>query len=134
MPDLGISEILTIIGLAAGGVGTGLSVAGVGQPSQGDALKKQQQLLQQEQQKQAQADAQTRQKAVLANLANAQDQTSGALAGGGLVNLASVISGLPGAAGDNTGQRALAQYLGQSQSGQDQNLVGQTFGISGSQG
>ena len=131
---IGIPAILGIIGAVTGGVELGTSLAGVGQPSQGDALKQQQQLLQQQQQKQAQQDALGRQKAVLANLANAQDQTGGAVSGGGLVNLASVIAGLPGAATDTTGQRALSQYLGTPSSDQGQNLVSQTFGLSGSQG
>lgn len=141
MPEL----IIPIIGLAFGGVELGTSIAGVGKPSEGDAQKQMQQQLDQQKAAQDKADQQAKQKAILANLANAQNQTGGNVNNPGLVDLASIIAGLPGEATGAPGQGALSQYLGTgSGSGtgtgssllhKDDNLVSATYGsLSGSQG
>jgi len=103
-----IAPIIGVIGAALGG----LQLAGVGQPSPGDAAKQQQKQLQEAQQKQAAADAQARQKSILAALPNAQEQGGGALETGSLTNLASVIAGLPGEGTTAAGKGALSQFLG----------------------
>lgn len=125
---------------------TGLQIAGVGQPSPGDAAKQQQEQLQKAQQAQAAQDAQQRQKAILANLANAQEQGGGALNAPSLTDLAAIIAGLPGEATSGAGKGALSQYLGLPSStsgvvpnpsgggGSEDTMVGRTFGLSGSQG
>ena len=106
MPQLGV--VIELLSLAAAGAGIGMEVAGVGRPSSGDATKQ----LRQAQEQQAQQAAQQRQKAILANLANAQEQGGGALGNPSLVELASVIAGLPGEGQASAGRSALASYLG----------------------
>jgi hypothetical protein len=62
--------------------------------------------------KQLQADQQAKQKAILANLPGAQEQSGGALSGPGLTDLAAVIAGLPGESGTGAGKGALASFMG----------------------
>jgi hypothetical protein len=121
--------IIPLIGLAVAGTSTGLSLADVGTGSPQKAAD--QQLLQQQQQ-QAAADQLQKQKAIQATLANSQEQSGGFLQTPQLVNLASVIAGLPGEATQpNTGGKAAATYFGTPS---DTNLVSSTYGLSGGQG
>src|ERR1700757_3557018 len=132
-----IIPALVAIGSA---VGAGTSIYSlVNRPSTPDTSKQ----LQQAQEKQAQADQQARQKAILASLPNAQEQGGGALNAPSLTDLAAVIAGLPGETNTAAGKGALSAFLGStpqtgastnqsSQSGG--NLVESTYGLSGSQG
>jgi hypothetical protein len=135
--------IIPFIPLIAAGATVGTSVglyeAGKGQTQQEEQAQQAQ--LNQEQMQQAQQNALAKQKAIQATLANAQGQSGGTLNSPGLVNLASVIAGFPGAGGDSSGSKALADYLGtggeEGQSGTGTgsgNLVSQTYGLSGTQG
>lgn len=128
-----IAPIVGLITAAISGTELGMNLAGVGKPSPGDAKK----ATQEAQLKQAQADAAAKQKAILASLPNAQEQGGGALAEPSLTSLASVIAGLPGEATSGAGRGALASFLGtgtQPVSPTNENMVGATFGLSGSQG
>jgi Sec-independent protein translocase protein TatA len=122
---------------AAAGAGTSIYSAVKQGQAASDAQKQQQQMLQQSQQQAAAANQQAQQKAVLANLANAQAQGGGFLPEQGQLNLASVVAGMPGAGTTASGQGALAQYLGTGAAATaptEQNVVGSTYGLSGSQG
>jgi hypothetical protein len=137
MPPLAVL-IGTIASAAIGGTELGMGLAGVGQPSQGaaaDALKKQEQ-------QQSLAEQQAKQRAIMASLPNAQEQGGGALNSPSLLNLGSVIAGLPGETNTPAGQSALTAFLGNISTGsgspastnpQPQNLVQATYGLSGSQ-
>lgn len=137
MPQAIIPFIPLIAAGVGGGVTLGTELAGVGQPSSN--LAQQQQQLQTAQQQQAQAASLQQQKAIQANLANSQEQTGGEVNAPGLVSLASIISGLPGA-GSNTpnspGSNALAGFLGTGQQpNSGENLVSATYGsLNGGQG
>jgi len=129
-----VAPIIGIIGAALSATELGMGLAGVGKPSPGDAAKEQQKMLAENQQKQAAADAQAKQKAILASLPNAQEQGGGALESGSLTNLASVIAGLPGEAGTGAGKGALSQFLGTGSTPVGENMVSATYGLNGSQG
>jgi hypothetical protein len=127
-----------IVGLVSAGIGgteLGMNLAGVGQPSQGAANAQ----LQKQEQQQAQQDALAKQRAIQAALPNAQEQGGGALNQPSLLNLGSVIAGLPGETNTPSGQSALTAFLGLPGSGgstsqQPENMVSATYGLSGSQG
>lgn len=137
--------IVPFIPLIAGGVtsGTqlGMGLAGVGQPSPGEAAAAQQKQMQADQLKQLQADQLAKQKMIQANLSNAQEQGGGALSGPGLTDLAAIIAGLPGESGTASGKGALASFLGTGSpvpgaatgAGPD-TMVGATYGLSGGMG
>jgi hypothetical protein len=132
MPAL-VPFIPLIVGAVGGTVG-GLQLADVGT---GSPQKDAQAQLTKDQQMQSQADQMAKQKAILASLPNAQEQGGGSLQSPELVNLASIIAGLPGEGNaPNTGGKALSAFLGQgdSASGTGGNLVSSTYGINGSQG
>lgn len=123
-----------IAAAATTGTSVGLYEAGKGDAS--DAQAAQQKQLQQSQLQQLQQNELSKQKSIQANIANAQEQGGGALNSPGLVNLASIISGFPGAGGDASAGKALSSFLG---TGNDQssgvgNLVSNTYGLSGGQG
>ena len=107
MPAL-IPVIVPLIAAGVGATELGMNLAGVGKPSQGDAQKQ----LQQAQEQQAAADAASKRKAILASMANAQEQGGGALSNPSLTDLASVIAGVPGEGTTSVGRGALTQYLG----------------------
>jgi hypothetical protein len=134
MPALGIPAIIGLVSAAVGGTELGVNLAGVGKPSTPDPSKQ----IQQQQQQQAAADALAKQKAIQANLSNAQEQGGGALNNPSLTDLAAIIAGLPGESTSGAGKNALSAYLGNpslSDTGKPQdNLVGSTFGLSGSMG
>jgi hypothetical protein len=142
MPAI-VPFIPLIIGAASVGTSTGLALSGAGQPSPNAGLDQQNKLLEQQKQQQAQSDAQAKQKAILANLANSQEQTGGNVGNNTLVDLASIIAGLPGEASGAPGKGALASFLGtggggggggtSTGSGTETNLVNQTF-FNGGQG
>jgi len=101
--------------------------------------------LQAAQEKQAQADAESKRKAILASLPNAQEQGGGSLAAPSLTDLAAVIAGLPGEGNTAAGKGALSAFLGTGTAGagpgaaspgaqQPSNMVEATYGLSGSQG
>jgi hypothetical protein len=124
-----------IIGLASGGLTSAFGGGGGSSSSDAAALAKQQQ-------QQAQQDMLAKQRAIQASLPNAQEQGGGALNAPSLLNLGSVIAGLPGETNTPSGQSALTAFLGLPASGtstsgtttgQPQNLVGATYGLSGSQ-
>jgi len=137
MPQL----VIPLITAAIAGTTGGMQLAGVGQPSPGDAAKAQQQQLQADQLKQLQADQLAKQKAIQANLSNAQEQGGGALNAPSLTDLAAIIAGLPGESGTASGKGALASYLGTGNpvpgaatgTGSD-TMVGATYGLSGGMG
>ena len=125
-----------IIAGATAGTEIGMTAAGVGQPSTGDATKQ----LQQAQEAQARADREQKTRAIQASLANAQEQGGGALSAPSLTDLASVIAGFPGESSTSAGTTALNKYLGLNPNtgtstglGGD-TMVGSTFGLSGTQG
>jgi len=128
--------VLAIIPAIISGITGGLQLAGVGQPSPGDAAKQAQQQEQQAAFKQAQQDSLQRQKMILGALPGAQEQTGGNEGAPSLVNLASVIAGLPGEnAGTAAGHGALASYLGLSPQAPTQDtMTSATYGLSGNQG
>lgn len=126
-----------IAAAATAGTSIGLYEANKGDAS--DAAAQQQKQLQQEQLQQVQQNELSKQKAIQANVANAQEQGGGALTSPGLANLASIIAGFPGGSGDSASSNALASYLGTGSGGTssgtgNDNLVGATYGLSGSQG
>lgn len=132
--------IVPFIPLIAAGATAGTSV-GLYEANKGDAsdaAAQQEKQIQQAQLQQVQQNELQKQKAIQANVANAQEQGGGALNSPGLVNLASVIAGFPGAGGDASGSKALASYLGTgsgtSSGSGNENLVGATYGLNGSQG
>jgi hypothetical protein len=138
---MAIPLIISGIGAAAAGAaGSGLLGAitgGGGGGGSADAAKQ----AQDAQLKQAQADQQAKQKAILASLPNAQEQSGGALSAPSLTDLAAVIAGLPGEATSGAGKGALSQFLGAgtgpttgASTGSPDTLVGATYGLSGSQG
>jgi hypothetical protein len=139
MPFLAAIPLATLATVAGAGIGAtelGMGLAGVGQPSAGAAKDAAAKQAQADALKQAQADAQNRQKAILGNLPNAQEQGGGALGGLSLTDLASVMAGLPGATNTGQGRGALSTFLGSPQtttSTQPDNLVSATYGLSGSQ-
>lgn len=98
--------------------------------------------LQAAQEKQAQADAESKRKAILASLPNAQEQGGGSLGAPSLTDLAAVIAGLPGEGNSAAGKGALSAFLGTNSpagsgatpNSQPQNMVEATYGLSGSQG
>jgi len=108
----------------------------------GDTTKQ----LQAAQEKQAQADAESKRKAILASLPNAQEQGGGSLAAPSLTDLAAVIAGLPGEGNSAAGKGALSAFLGTGTGGggttspagasgsSPQKMVEATYGLSGSQG
>ncbi len=121
----------TLAGLATAGIGLGETVAGVGQPSSGDAAKQ----AQKAQEQQVAADQAAKQKAILASLPNAQEQGGGALSAPSLTDLASVIAGLPGEATSASGKGALNAFLGTPVGpAGNENMISATYGLSGSQG
>jgi hypothetical protein len=133
MPAL-IPVVLPILGAIGGAASAATSIYSLTrQPGGGgDAAKQAQEAAQ----KQALADQQAKQKAILASLPNAQEQGGGALNAPSLTDLASVIAGLPGEANTASGKGALNAFLGTptgSGTGSD-TLVGATYGLSGSQG
>jgi len=125
--------IIAGISAAVGGTELGMNLAGVGQPSTGD-LKKQEQDQLAQQQKQLNEE---RRKAILANLPNAQGQTSGYLTDTGTLNLAAIQAGLPGGATSGTGTQALQEFLGNKTSPvaqpqpNEQNFMQQIYGLNG---
>lgn len=124
---------IPLIVAGIGGTTAGLSLADVGTGSpqkDADATLKQQQLLASQQAQQQQ------QKLIGANLANSQEQSGGNVNNQTLVDLASIISGVPGAANTTTGNNALASFLGtpNSSSSTPDTLVSSTYGINGGQG
>jgi hypothetical protein len=123
--------IIGAISAGIGGTELGMSLAGVGKPSGGDAAK----AAQDAQLKQAQADQAAKQKAILASLPNAQEQGGGALSAPSLTDLASVIAGLPGESTTSSGKGALNAFLGTPTTpAGSENMVSATYGLSGSQG
>jgi hypothetical protein len=125
--------IIGAISAAIGGTELGMQIAGVGKPSSGagEAAKQ----AQDAQLKQAQADQQAKQKAILASLPNAQEQGGGALSAPSLTDLASVIAGMPGEATTSSGKGALNAFLGTPTGpAGNETMVGATYGLSGSQG
>lgn len=137
MPFLTLPVIATLASAAIGGTELGMNLAGVGQPSAGAAAAQEAKA----QQAQALADQQAKQRAIQASLPNAQEQGGGALNQPSLLNLGSVIAGLPGETNTPAGQNALTAFLGLNQGGGtgttsttgSPSLVGATYGISGSQ-
>jgi len=125
--------IPALIGAGAAGTTAGLSLADVGT---GSPQKTADQQLQIQQQQLAQQAQQQQQKLIGANLANSQEQSGGNVNNQTLVDLASIISGVPGSAGTTTGNNALAAFLGtpNSSSSTTDNLVSSTYGINGGQG
>ena len=135
--------IPAIIPLIAGAAGVGGLVSSVGSllggggPSSADQAKQ----AQAAELKQAQADAETKRKMLLAALPGAQEQAGGALNAPSLTDLAAVIAGLPGEANTGVGKGALSSFLGTGTGAtgatgappQD-TMVGATYGLSGSQG
>ena len=115
--------------------GLELAQAGTGSPMKAEEAQQQQQR-QQAQQQQSAAAAQTQQKAILANLPDAQNQTGGSVNAPGLTDLAAIIAGIPGQANSSPGKSALATFLGQQPGGSGgDNLVSSTYGtLNGSQG
>lgn len=101
-----VVPFIPLIAAAATATVSGIEMS---QRPDGSGAKKQ---LMEAQQKQAAADAQARQKAILASLPNAQEQGGGALNAPSLTDLAAVIAGLPGESGTTAGKGALASYLG----------------------
>jgi hypothetical protein len=137
MPAL-IPVVLPILGAIGGAASAATSIYSLTQQpgGGGDAAKQAQEAAQ----KQALADQQAKQKAILASLPNAQEQSGGALSAPSLTDLASVIAGLPGESNTPAGKGALSAFLGtptpgagSSGTGSD-TLVGATYGLSGSQG
>jgi hypothetical protein len=109
MPFAALPAIIGAVTAGLGATELGLNLAGVGQPSPGDAAKQ----AQAAQEKQAAADAETRRKMILAALPGAQEQSGGALNAPSLTDLASVIAGLPGESNTGgAGEKALSSYLG----------------------
>lgn len=132
-------EALIPLVVAVAGIGTGVYESDKSSSQASDAAAQQQKQLQQAQLQQTQQNELQKQKSIQANISNAQEQGGGALSAPGLVNLASIIAGFPGTGGDASGDKALASYLGTGSSGTgsglgSENLVGATFGLSGSQG
>lgn len=125
--------IIGAIGAAVSGTELGMQIAGVGQPSAGDAKKQQEEALA----KQAQQEADARRKAIQANLPNAQGQTSGYLTDTGTLNLAAIQAGLPGATTSGTGVQALQDFLGTkpapgpAPAPSEPNFLQQVFGFNG---
>lgn len=131
MPWSVIPLIATIATAGVGATELGMKLAGVGQPSPTEAKKAQEAA----QLKQAQADADSKRKAILASLPNAQEQGGGSLTEPSLTSLASVIAGLPGEATTGAGRGALSDFLGTGQqTSGNENMVSATYGLSGSQG
>ena len=129
-----IVPLAAIIGAGIGATELGMNLAGVGKPSPGDAAKQ----LQQQQEKQAAADAENKRKMILASLPNAQEQAGGNLNAPSLTDLGAVIAGLPGETNTGAGRGALSSFLGAGTgtgtSNQPENLVSATYGLNGNQG
>ena len=125
--------IAPLITAAIGGTELGMNLAGVGQPSPGDAAKQ----LEKQKEQQAQQDALAKQKMIQAALPNAQEQSGGTLDTPSLTDLGAIIAGLPGEANTGAGRGALSSYLGlgPTQTQQPGNLVSATYGagLTGSQ-
>lgn len=98
MPDLGITEILSIASLIAGGVGTGLSVyeQNKTRDAQAQAQKSAQQAQQQQQLLQ-------KREALLAAGPNAQAQTGGSLTGQAGQSFVDTLAGYGSSSGGPTG-------------------------------
>lgn len=107
-----IVPFIPLIVAGAGATTAGLTLAGVGQPNQEAIARQQQKQLNDAKMAQAQQDQQSKQKAILGNLANAQEQGGGALNSPSLTELAATIAGLPGEAGGPSGTGAINAYLG----------------------
>ena len=125
--------IIPVILAATSATELGMNLAGVGRPSTPDPNKQ----LDAAKQAQAQADADTKMKAIRANLANAQEQGGGALNAPSLTDLAAVIAGLPGESGTTAGRTALSSFLGTpSPTASTDTMMSATYGpgLSGSQG
>lgn len=105
MPDLGITEILGIASLVAGGVGTGVSVA-ENSANRSAQQQEQQSAQQAQQQQQTQQSLLQRQQALAVAGPNAQSQTGGSLTGQGQDSFANILAGYAGntGGGGNTPQ------------------------------
>ncbi len=94
MPDLGISEIIALAGLLAGGVSTGVSVY-----EQGKTRDAQTHANNAAKQAAAQRDLLQKRQALIAAGPNAQAQTGGSLTGPAGQSFTDLLAGLPGQTG-----------------------------------
>ena len=100
MPDLGIGELLSIIIPAAvGTAGLGAQLAGVGQPSQGAALKQEQELQREQAAAQQKQQEQSLKQAELKASPDAQEATSGFLSPASFANFVNQLTGNQGTIG-----------------------------------
>lgn len=98
MPDLGLSEIIGIISLIAGGASTA-----VGAVEANKGASNQKALLDAQQQQQAKQDLVRKQEALIASGPNAQAQTSGSLTGAAGTSFADLLAGYGGSGGSSGG-------------------------------
>jgi hypothetical protein len=104
------SEMPVLIPLAVAAIGGGIAASQSGGGGSSSAAVTQQ--LNAAKLQQVQQNELASQKAIQANLANAQEQGGGALSNPGLLGLGASIAGVPGDVGNASGQNALNAYLG----------------------